>query len=140
MMNSLNMPVSVSHAADRFKTNFKYSAKNAATVGATGAAAYLVAPKVTPQVAKNFFQGVSSHIPQSKNIMGKAISHVNNFLGQTDKAWNALPPKAKVVVGLGIAALSLLGLKHSYELGKVDGKHHTVKDMIKHTNKTGLYV
>lgn len=140
-MNSrLNMPVSLSHATDRIKTNFKYNAKSLATVGATGAAAYLVSPKMTPQIAKNFAKGISNYAPQSKTLIGKGLSHINNFLAQTGTAWNALPPKAKVVIGLGIAALSILGLKHSYDIGQIDGKHQTVKEMIKHTNESGLYV
>ena len=140
MINTLNMPVSVSHAADRIKTNVKYNFKSLATTGATGAAAYLVAPKVTPQIAKNFIKGIADYAPQSKTLIGKGLSYINNFIGQTGTAWNALPPKAKVIVGAGIAVLGLLGLKHSYDMGQIDGKHQTVKEMIKHTNESGLYV
>lgn len=140
MINSLNMPVSMSHAVDQFKTKVKYDVKNVATVAGTGAAAYLVAPKATPQVAKSFVNGISTFTPQAKNFLGKALEHSKNLFSQTGKAWNALPPKAKVVVGAGIAILGLLGLGRSYEMGKVDGKHQTVKELIKHTNESGLYI
>lgn len=140
MVNMMTFPVSMSHAKDRIANNIKYSAKGIAVTGITAGTAYALAPKVTTQAAKTLVSGISNYAPASTNLLGKFSGHLKNGLEQLSRSWNVLPPRAKAVIGIGFAALSLLGLKGLYERGNIDGRHQTVKELIKSTNETGLYV
>lgn len=140
MSNIISMPVSLSHTGDRIKKNLEFTAKNALVIGATGAAAYGIAPKATPAIAKDLFNGVSKYTPEAKTFFGKAAEVSKNFVSQTGTAWKALPTKAKMVIGSGLAVSSMLALNNRYEIGKIDGKHETVKKIIQQTNGSGLYI
>lgn len=140
MSNIISMPVSGSHAVDRFKTNVKYAAKNALTVGATGAGMYLVAPKATTAVAGDLFNGIAKFKPEAKTLIGKTGQVFKNVASHSSTAWKALPSKAKMVFGAGLAVSGLLALNNNYDIGKIDGKHQTIKRVIQNTNGSGLYI
>lgn len=140
MSNLINMPVSGSHAVDRFKTNMKYSAKTGLTVGATGLGMCMVAPKETLAAGERLFSGITKFKPEAKSIIGKTGEICKNIATQSGTAWKTLPGKAKVIFGAGLAATSLLALGNNYKLGKIDGKHETIKKILKQTNGNGLYI
>ena len=140
MGNIISMPVSLSHTGDRIKTNLECAAKNALVLGATGATAYTIAPKTTHIIAKDLFNGVSKFKPEAKTIIGKAVDVSKNLVSHTGTAGKALPSKVKIVMGAGLAASGILALNNRYEIGKIDGRHQTVKKIIQQTNGSGLYI
>lgn len=133
--NAEKINLTPGYVAERLGEGFKARGSQLAVAGGTvGALAASGNLPQTVNAARSVVTGLQT-LPQNATILQTLSTRFSQGVqaaGKLGGAFNALPPQAKVIIGVGAGLMTAIGLNHIYNNGKIDGKHLATQNIKEH--------